>query len=227
MFREWPPVGVEFESVEAVRNYEFNQRICLARDKELLERLNVNSETRLLDLGCGTGALLEQAALLGATCTGVDVSENMISYARTRLVDLPGEVTLIRSGILEFDYKSNEFDVVIMRFVLHQLPDFWKQVAIDRVAKTLKPDGTFYLWDIIYSFPSKSYETEIVGWLERAGNEPGKGYGREDYEAHVRDEFSTFSWIIEGILERARLDIVNRTFPSNVHGEYTCVKPSR
>jgi SAM-dependent methyltransferase len=47
--------------------------------------LDITGSTRLLDVGCGAGLALQLAAARGATVTGLDASEGLISVARRRL----------------------------------------------------------------------------------------------------------------------------------------------
>ncbi len=226
-FTESPPVGVDYESPRSVQAYERNQRTSALADKNILERLGVSEGCNFLDLGCGTGALIEQALMLGANCHGVDVSEQMIISARNKLSNFGEKAKLSHCGILDFSAKQASFDVIAMRAVLHQFPDFWKQVVLDKVARFLRPGGLFYLWDIIYSFNSLEFESEFEGWIEVAGNLETEGYTRQDYETHIREEFSTFSWIVEGMLERSGFTISEIRYPMKVHAEYIVSKPSQ
>ena len=82
-------------------------------------------------------------------------------------------------------------------FALHHLPDFWKQVALIRLARALNPSGVLYLRDVVFSFDPPSYETAINEWVERMPTL--SGFLRAEFETHVREEFSTFSWILWGL----------------------------
>jgi len=46
----------------------------------------VKPDMDLLDIGCGTGSLLMDAAIAGANATGVDISKGMLAVARKRIV---------------------------------------------------------------------------------------------------------------------------------------------
>ncbi|HUY85830.1 MAG TPA: methyltransferase domain-containing protein, partial [Acidimicrobiales bacterium] len=222
VFREWPPVGVDFESAGSVADYDRNQAVTQSRDDAILDRLGVTDGTRVLDLGCGTGTLMVQAARRGAVCIAVDVSAEMIRQARHNSELAGVDVEFHQSSILRYEHSGGPVDVVTMRAVLHQLPDFWKQIALNRIRKMLKVSGLLYLWDITYSFDPKAYLSEIEGWLDTAGMPKGEGYSREDYETHVREEFSTFTWILETIIEKAGFAIVDKRYPLPVHAEYLC-----
>ena len=95
---------------------------------------------RLLDAGCGTGALAVEAARRGAEVTAIDVSPTLIGLARERLPALPG------SGSVEFrvgdmlDPWLGRFDhVVAMDSLIHyQAPDIVRALA----ELSLRTDGS-------------------------------------------------------------------------------------
>jgi hypothetical protein len=90
-----------------------------------------------------------------------------------------------------------------------------------RIAKALKPSGTLYLEDVVFSFDPRTYDTPIHAWVERMPRL--SGFLQAEFETHVRDEFSTFSWVLEGFLERAGLEITERHYPSAEYAEYVCI----
>ncbi len=84
LFPEYTPVGVDLGSQAAVAVYDRNQGTDQSADDALLDRLGVTTGTRLIDLGCGTGSFVVQAARRGAEAHGVDVSEEMLTFAQDR-----------------------------------------------------------------------------------------------------------------------------------------------
>jgi SAM-dependent methyltransferase len=89
---------------------------------------------RILDLGCGDGALTEQLAALGTTMVGVDASAGMVAAARARGLD----VRHVDARALTFD---GEFDAVFSNAVLHWVPDVMP--VLGGVRRALKPHGRF------------------------------------------------------------------------------------
>jgi SAM-dependent methyltransferase len=73
-----------------------------------LSALGVESDTRLLDVGCGAGLALRLAADRGADVYGLDASEGMLAHARGRVPGAP----LIVGEIEELPYEDGSFDVV-------------------------------------------------------------------------------------------------------------------
>jgi hypothetical protein len=41
-------------------------------------------------------------------------------------------------------------------------------------------------------------------------------------DEHVRSEFSTYSWLLDSMLDRTGFDILERTFRRSAYGTYTC-----
>ncbi len=110
------------------------------------------------------------------------------------------------------------------RNALHQLPDFWKAMALDRIAALLRPGGVLRLHDLIFDFQPGEAAMVFRQWMDGAADDPTLGYTGDDYAEHVRTEFSTFRWLLEPMLSVAGFEIVNSSFRNFVYGAYTCVK---
>jgi SAM-dependent methyltransferase len=100
----------------------------------VLDLLAPRAGERILDLGCGDGALTAQLAALGVSVVGIDSSPEMLTAARGRGV----HVEEIDARELPF---SREFDAVFSNAVLHWIPDLTPVLA--GVRRALKPGGRF------------------------------------------------------------------------------------
>jgi SAM-dependent methyltransferase len=100
----------------------------------LLDRLEPLSGRRVLDLGCGDGALTRDMAARGAHVVAVDASPAMVAAARDRGVD----ARLGDACQLTFE---PEFDVVFSNAVLHWVRD--ADAALAGIARALVPGGRF------------------------------------------------------------------------------------
>jgi len=116
--------------------YDAKHAFVYEKARGLVGVLAPEAGERILDLGCGTGALTAEIAERGAETLGVDRSEEMISQARKKFPALKFEVLDARE--LRF---NAEFDAVFSNAVLHWIPKA-KQV-IAGVAQALKPGGRF------------------------------------------------------------------------------------
>jgi len=95
---------------------------------------------RLLDIGTGTGRILELMAPHSEHSIGLDVSHDMLKLARANL----GEARLSRASVRQGDlhrppFEAASFDVAIMHHVLHLLDD--PAAAIADAARLLRPGG--------------------------------------------------------------------------------------
>jgi 2-polyprenyl-3-methyl-5-hydroxy-6-metoxy-1,4-benzoquinol methylase len=97
---------------------------------------------QVLDYGCGTGTFSRYLRAMGASVTGVDISENMIKVAKK---NSPGDIvyhTLSEAGLDFLDDDS--FDFVVSNFVLCTLPTR-KEISfiLDQLNRILKKGGLF------------------------------------------------------------------------------------
>ena len=74
-----------------------------------------------------------------------------------------------------------------------------------------------HLHDVI--FEQSDAETHIASWFDQLG-ESGGTQLREEVAMHVREEFSTFDWIIDSLLERAGFRILSKEMVEGVTGTY-------
>lgn len=225
MFSEFQPVGVDLDSAEAVERYDRNQGTHSGSDDALLDRLGVTEGTTFVDLGTGTGSLPVLAAQRGARVHAVDVSANMLAFTERRAARAGVTLEVHEAGFLSYEHRGSPADVVTTRSALHQLPDCWKQVAITKIASMLDTGGIFYLQDAMWSFPASETLEQLPAWIDAVAKAPGEGFTREDFETHVREEFSTFHWILEGMIERAGLAIEESSYPAPWYGEIRARKP--
>lgn len=223
-FPEYQPVGVELGTAESVAAYDARQGTDPAADDALLDRLGVAQGSVLVDLACGTGSFVVQAARRGAEAHGVDVGTEMLAFAARRADAAGVHVRWHHAGFLDYAHDGSRVDVITTKSALHQLPDVFKQEALRRAADMLRPDGTFYLWDAIFGFDPADAVVELQRWVDAARNTDS--FTPEEFETHIREEYSTYDWIIAGMLDRAGLQIVEHNTVTPTHAEFLCRRPS-
>jgi SAM-dependent methyltransferase len=196
-----------------------------AEDLDAVASQGLDASSAVVDLGAGTGQFALAAARRFGRVTAVDVSPAMLAVLRDRS-DAAGLANLdcVRAGFLSYAHAGPPADGVYTRNALHQLPDFWKALALDRIARMLRPGGVLRLRDLIYDFRPADTEEVFRGWFGRAAADSADGYTGEDYAEHIRTEFSTFRWLLEPMLAAAGFEIVTAEFEDRLYGAYTCVK---
>ncbi|MFT6772424.1 MAG: trans-aconitate methyltransferase [Paracoccaceae bacterium] len=119
-------------------DYAANARFVSDLGAPVLDLLAPMAGERILDLGCGDGALTAKLAALGAEVVGVDASPDMIAGARA--LGLTAELV---DGHALADWAATQapFDAVFSNAALHWMTDPASVFA--GVAKALRPGGRF------------------------------------------------------------------------------------
>lgn len=196
-----------------------------AEDLAVLRERGLDDSATVVDLGAGTGQFALAAARLFRRVVAVDVSPAMLEFLRVSAAEAGlSNLEYVRAGFLSYEHVGEPADAVFTRNALHQLPDFWKVVALDRVARVLRPGGVLRLRDLIFDFQPADTDEILDRWLDHAVDDPAQGYTREDFAVHIRTEYSTFRWLLEPILAATGFDIIQADFRGSVYGAYTCIK---
>ena len=227
-FDEFRHAAVDFDDPGEVAAFDRKQGSSAQRDNALLDRLGAEDGQTLIDLGCGTGHFACQAALRCRQVHAVDISLPMIEFGRRRADEMKlANLEFHQAGFLTYEHAGAQADFVTTKSALHHLPDFWKVAALRRIADLLKPGGILYLWDVVYSFPPECYEREVRRWIDAVGRDDGMGFSREEFAAHVREEFSIYDWLMDQMLTKTGFRVVEKTLPGNTYAEYVCVLEGR
>jgi ubiquinone/menaquinone biosynthesis C-methylase UbiE len=187
-----------------VARYDRKEDASAEEEAKFVMGLGLTAKSLVVDLGAGTGQFTLAVAPACGKVVAVDVSPVMLEVLRAK-VSQAGltNVVVAQAGFLTYDHTGEPADVVYSRYALHHLPDFWKSVALARLSKLLRPGGVFRLWDVVYSFDPAEAEDRIEAWCATATGAAAEGWCRAELEEHVRDEHSTFSWLLEPMLRRA------------------------
>jgi demethylmenaquinone methyltransferase/2-methoxy-6-polyprenyl-1,4-benzoquinol methylase len=133
--------------------YEWGIRLLtLGQVDRAYDRLvaHVQAGQRVLDVGCGTGALTVRAAQRGAAVRGIDVSARMLDQAR-RNVERSGVgelVECVEMGVVELDREPEQSRQVVMSgLCLSELTDGERAFALAQAYRILEPGGLLLLAD--------------------------------------------------------------------------------
>jgi ubiquinone/menaquinone biosynthesis C-methylase UbiE len=134
-------------------------------ENKLLELITRNKATKLLDLGCGTGFIINIAKKYFKEIDGVDVSKDMMNQ-----VDKTGDadINLYLSDTGSFDAKKDYYDMVSGYSFLHHLYDI--NPTLKTAFSALKAGGilycdldpNFYYWDGINNLDRQTQYNPIV-----------------------------------------------------------------
>jgi arsenite methyltransferase len=126
---------------------------------ELLDRLGLRGDERILDLGCGRGAVLLMAAqhLTTGRAVGVDLwrsadqSGNSAEAARRNAVaeGVADRVELHTGDMTALPFEDNSFDVVVSSLAIHNISGrAGREKAISEAVRVLRPGGRLMVADI-------------------------------------------------------------------------------
>lgn len=137
----------------APRRYELGIRLLtLGRLDAAYDRLagHIERGQRVLDIGCGTGALTLRAAQRGANVKGIDISPQMLEIAleRVKRAGLTQSVELAEMGVAELDREeAQRYDAVTSGLCLSELSADEVRYTLKQVVRILRPGGLLLIAD--------------------------------------------------------------------------------
>ena len=212
---ELASAGRENLDARHVARYDGIEDASAEGELQLLRDLGMDRSSQLVDIGAGTGQFTIAAAPHVRQVIAVDISPVMLSQLKANVARTGHDnVQCVLGGFLSYEHSGKPADFVYSRWALHHLPDFWKSIALARMHDLLAPRGVLRLWDIVYSFRISEAEHRIEQWLSSLPAD-GDGWTRADLEEHVRDEHSTYSWLLEAMILQAGFAIADRSYSSD------------
>jgi SAM-dependent methyltransferase len=216
---EFAHAGPEHLDPTYAARYDAKSPTDWSEELAVLDAFGIGAGSTVVDLGAGTGSFALAVAPRVARVVVVDVSPAMVATMRQRGLEA------VQAGFLTYEHEGDAPHAVHTRNALHHLPDFWKAVALDRIARMLRPRGVLLLTDLVYSFDAGEADAVIGGWLAGAPDDPACGWTVDELAEHVRTEHSTYTWLLEPMLERAGFEIRDRRLSEKrTYAAYTCVR---
>ncbi len=100
---------------------------------KIIKKYTKISSLNILDVGCGTGALMIELSHFG-NISGIDIAQTAIDFCKTR-----GISDVKVGNALDIPYSDNSFDVVLALDVLEHIKE--DELAIKELKRVLKPNG--------------------------------------------------------------------------------------
>ncbi len=168
-----------------------NQAKVRRNIEELRSRIDAK---KLLDIGCGTGFVINLAKDLFDEIHGVDITQAMLDK-----VDVStGNITLHNTVAEKLPFEDNYFDVVTAYSFLHHLEDY--RPVLSEVKRVLKPGGIFYV-DLE---PNKLFWEQMVALEEQGTKELSDIVLKEvDSVLHTDERVETEFGLEQGTFSKA------------------------
>lgn len=132
-----------------------------------------------VDLGCGTGEVLDKLLEVSENVIGVDGSPKMLDLARRRFNDNMAKLSHLSLRIGELDHlplRDNEADFACINLVLHHLSD--PRIALSEIERVLAPHGLLFISDFVQHKEEKMRRNYGDRWL---------GFSKENLEAYLQE----------------------------------------
>lgn len=156
------------------------------RARIVFSRASTDPDARILDMGCGTGALTKELLAYRPTLrlTGCDISPNTVAICKDRYAAYTG-VAFDVADITALPYSDGIFDAVVGNSILHHIPH---EKALREGFRVLKPGGALVFFEPNMLNPHVALQKKVK-WIGRL---------LQDSD----DETAFFRWPLAAVLGR-------------------------
>ncbi len=141
---------------------------------KLTSELNLQGDEEILDMGCGRGMFLCEAAkkITTGRVYGIDLwisqdqSNNCeaATWDNVEALGVRDRIDLETADMCDIPYADEKFDVIISSLAIHNIPTYeGRKQALKELLRTLKPGGRFVISDIFHSKQYIQFFTEEKG----------------------------------------------------------------
>lgn len=188
------------------KDFKFNKRASAYDDgfegkasrkfyQSLLKQVKLSPNDNVLDVGCGTGALLTKMA---ASCNingfGIDIEENMIAEAKKKCP----EMSICVSPCEKTPFVDNTFDAMTACMAYHHFSD--KEGFAKEAARILKSDGCLYIADPNFPFIIRKAINGVLKLFHIVGY-----FGTAE---EIAPAFQNYGFILDNVFEDSYVQVV-------------------
>jgi len=141
----------------------------------------LRSHSKVLDVGCAVGYTVEIMRLNGMDVDGIDISHEMIEYAKKR----NPTCQFVVGDFLEVDYSTDHYDGILMYAFLHLFPKDVALKCLDKAVSVTKPGGLIFTGTTKSDSPSEGFETK------KDYKKPVKRYRKRWTQAEIEEVFAS------------------------------------
>ena len=205
--------GTDYRDPAEVRAYD--ERMLKLRDinremKDIYNALALSKMSTVWEIGTGTGECALSLAPAVQQVYATDISPTMLDYARQKAEQRRlRNVTFELGGFLSGFRPDSPVDGVVTQLALHHLPDFWKARALADIASHLRSGGRLYLRDVVFPSTTNDYDAFFKTVIDDVRVHAGEDVARQTVQ-HIKEEFSTFDWVLEEMISRSGLKIIDQ-----------------
>ena len=174
-------------------------------NSHIVKLLNPKPDSSLLDVGCGSGILIQKLLSLNRNMKlyGLDITPKMVEVAK-RKSENESSVEIALGSAIKMPYKNNSFDYVTCASSFHHHPDPLQSVK--EMVRVLKPGGTLLILDMCI----EGFLRKLLFKIENIYHNEGKVFrltNKEMYDLYkkvrltqiTQSTFLYFTLITEGI----------------------------
>jgi SAM-dependent methyltransferase len=160
--------------------YEYYKQMIIT---PTLRNLHLESDDKVLDVGCGTGLIMKEIENDVKYIEGIDISQNLLNFYK-------GKANVSCSSVLDFDYKQNFYTKIYMVSVGIHFEDLaYFKTAVRKLLSALAPGGTLLIGDQLIAdfYTSKKYFSLYLNDLINFLNELGYHFSLKTQAAEFRN----------------------------------------
>ncbi len=119
--------------------------------------LSPSKSSMVLDIATGTGKQAEAFARVGCNVVGIDLSEDMLAYAKNN--KYPNATFMVANGT-SLPFAEGSFDLTVMSFALHCMTLDIRQKVIKEMKRVSKANGQLAFVD--YALPDHALGRQVI-----------------------------------------------------------------